>query len=266
MKKLLIIIILIILLITIIFLFYKNKENKKEENKFTNISYYRDENKKRYYNYYNKNKHMPTNKIVLHVNMNLDKKEYTNIKIIKKPNLYTLVNKYYKLNNNFYPKNLTTIDKKYTNKNLKIQTFAVKNLYKMLEDMKKQNLNPMIVSAFRTKKYQTNLYNTYKEKDKLNVDTYSARPRHSEHELGLSVDITSENMNLDNFKDTKEFMWLKYNSYKYGFILRYPKNKQNITKYIYEPWHYRYIGLRHAKKIHKLNLSYEEYYSIYIKY
>ena len=68
-----------------------------------------------------------------------------------------------------------------------------------------------------------------------------------------------------NFDKTNEFAWLNKNAYKYGFILRYPKDKENITGYIYEPWHYRYLGITLAKKVYESGLTYDEYYLKYIK-
>lgn len=262
MKKIILIFVLVLIVFFVLCFFYK--ESKKETNIFLKINKYEEKNKKRYYEYYNKNKKMSLKKIVLNVNMNLDIKEYQNIKTITNPNMLSLVNKHYKLKSNYNPYNLITIKKEYTNKTIQVKDIMIRNLYKMIDDMIKENLEPIIVSGYRTNEYQTKLYNNYKLKDKF-ADKYSARPGHSEHELGVSIDITKKNHSLNSFEKTNEFIWLKYNSYKYGFILRYPKDKENITKYIYEPWHYRYIGKKHAKKIHKLNLTYEEYYELYIK-
>ena len=76
------------------------------------------------------------------------------------------------------------------------------------------------------------------------ANKYSAKPGHSEHQTGLTYDIVSENTdtNFKTFGKTKEGQWLKDNAYKYGFIIRYPKNKTHITGYQYEPWHIRYVG------------------------
>lgn len=97
-----------------------------------------------------------------------------------------------------------------------------------------------IISGFRSYNSQKSIYNNYVKRDgKTQADTYSARAGHSEHQTGLAIDVNS--LNFD-FADTKEGQWLQNNAYKYGFIIRYPKGKENITGYRYEPWHLRYIG------------------------
>ena len=100
---------------------------------------------------------------------------------------------------------------------------------------KEDGLTISIVSGFRSYNTQVNTYNGWVAKDgKVEADTYSARPGHSEHQTGLAMDL---NYIGTSFENTNEFKWLKENCYKYGFILRYPKGKDNITGYIYEPWH-----------------------------
>ena len=89
--------------------------------------------------------------------------------------------------------------------------------------------------------------------------TCSAKPGHSEHQTGLAVDVEGENKDYDNFEDTKEFIWMKNNAHRFGFILRYPKGKEHITGFKYEPWHYRYVGIETATKIFKQNITLEEY-------
>ena len=93
----------------------------------------------------------------------------------------------------------------------------------------------------------------------------SARPGHSEHQTGLAVDVMGSNNDYDEFEKSIEFSWMKENAHKYGFILRYPKGKENITGFKYEPWHYRYVGLITATRIFKENITLEEYYNKYLK-
>lgn len=97
-----------------------------------------------------------------------------------------------------------------------------------------------IISGFRSYDSQNRIYNNYVARDgKVEADTYSARPGHSEHQTGLAIDVNSL---LFSFGETKEGQWIQNNAYKYGFIIRYPKGKENITGYRYEPWHLRYVG------------------------
>ena len=87
---------------------------------------------------------------------------------------------------------------------------------------------------------------------------YSAKPGHSEHQLGLAVDLNLANSKA-HFEDSKEYAWLKANSYKFGFIERYPKGKEFITGYGFEPWHYRYLGVELATNVYIDGSTYEEY-------
>ena len=122
------------------------------------------------------------------------------------------------------------------------------------------NLKMWVCSGFRSYTVQKNLYNSYVRRDGAeNADRYSARPGHSEHQTGLAFDI---NYADDRFKGTPEAAWLAANAYKYGFILRYPEGKESVTGYIYEPWHYRYVGVENAAKIYASGLTLEEYFGI----
>lgn len=117
-----------------------------------------------------------------------------------------------------------------------------------------------IVSGFRSYATQDSLYSRYCASDgKAEADTYSARPGHSEHQTGLAMDLNSLS---SSFADTPEGKWLAANAWKYGFILRYPSDKVGITGYIYEPWHFRYVGTEHAQAIYESGLCLEEYLGI----
>lgn len=135
---------------------------------------------------------------------------------------------------------------------------------KMKAAAQKDGVNLFIVSGFRSYDTQKRIYNNYVSRDgKAKADTYSARPGSSEHQTGLAMDLNSLKT---SFGETKEGKWLSKNCYKYGFIIRYPKGKQSVTGYIYEPWHVRYIGKDKAAAIYKSGLCLEEYYGITSKY
>lgn len=121
-----------------------------------------------------------------------------------------------------------------------------------------------ICSGYRSYSYQSQLYNNYVARDgKAKADTYSARPGHSEHQTGLAADI---NYASDYFNTTPEAKWLAENCWKYGFIIRYPKGKDDITGYKYEAWHVRYLGEEDAKLVYDSGLTLEEYLCIDSKY
>ena len=128
-----------------------------------------------------------------------------------------------------------------------------------------------IDSGYRSFKYQSYILNMYREKYGKNLgERLCAYPGESEHQLGLAIDLGFENENGEYIssitEDTKVFEILKNNSYKFGFILRYMKGKENITKYNFEPWHYRFIGKRLAKILYENNICLEEYYFSKEKY
>ena len=117
-----------------------------------------------------------------------------------------------------------------------------------------------VYSGFRSYSYQQQIYNNYVALyGQATADTFSARAGHSEHQTGLAIDVNCAD---DSFDGTPEALWLAENSWKYGFIIRYPKGKQNITGYKYEPWHIRYIGKEKAEDVYKSRLTLEEYLGI----
>lgn len=137
----------------------------------------------------------------------------------------------------------------------------------MKDAAKKEGISLTVVSGFRSYSYQKTLYNNYVNRDgKAAADRYSARPGHSEHQTGLAADL---NQVSDTFGETKAGKWLANNCWKYGFILRYPKGKESITGYMYESWHFRYIGDTDlAKQLYNNGnwLALEEYLGIDSKY
>ncbi len=255
----------------------KKKEDKKED------KYTKEENEKlkkldyinekldffkmdyidRYISYKEKNSNLDLEKVIIYVNIGLDNDYYTNIK--DSPNKYTntvLSNKYYYLGEDYVPKELTTIDSKYAVSDDKyMEKEAAKAFINLAKDAKNEGYTILASSTYRSYKYQTGLYNRYKEQDgKEKADTYSARAGYSEHQTGLAVDVTNGSVSYTKFGTTKEFKWMQENAYKYGFILRYTKETEFITGYINEPWHYRYVGKEIAEYIQNNPMTYEEYY------
>ncbi|MEK4230975.1 M15 family metallopeptidase [Solibacillus sp. FSL H8-0538] len=122
-------------------------------------------------------------------------------------------------------------------------------------------------SGFRSYEYQQQLYTNYVNRDgKVNADRYSARPGYSEHQTGLAFDIGEKGKEdlwlTSEFGETKAGQWLIGNAHQYGFILRYPKGKENVTGFMYESWHFRYLGKELATKVFQAGVSLEEYLNI----
>lgn len=137
---------------------------------------------------------------------------------------------------------------------------ALEALRKLQAGAKQAGYSIPLISGFRSHAKQIELYNRYVTRDgKDAADTYSARPGHSEHETGLTFDIGSVD---DNYGETNAGKWLAAHCHEYGFIIRYPKGKESITKYQYEPWHVRYVGVKAATEISNQNITLEEYLGI----
>ncbi len=140
-------------------------------------------------------------------------------------------------------------------------------LQKMFDDARAAGIMPAITSSYRTNDdqqrimdekivdYQAEGYSYSKAKEL--AEEWVAIPGTSEHQIGLAVDISTENSGIQDPSVVWE--WLKQNSYKYGFILRYPEDKTDITGVIYEPWHFRYVGKEAAEEIRQKDVCLEEY-------
>ena len=189
---------------------------------------------------------------------------YKKINLVIPNNYDYIVNKNNILPENYVPEDLEAINLKYACKNMYMRKEAKINFERLAKDANKQGFNIIAASTYRSYKYQEELYNNYViNKGFYYADMASARPGHSEHQTGLSVDVADLSLDYDNFENTKEFNWMVNNSYKYGFILRYPKAKYFITGFKYEPWHYRYVGKEKAYIIYNNKLTLEEYKKIF---
>lgn len=123
-----------------------------------------------------------------------------------------------------------------------------------------EGLHLFVKSGYRSYYDQRYIYNGYAQRDGVaTADRYSARAGHSEHQSGMAIDVNST---LNSFAGTPEGIWLKNNCHKYGFIIRYPEDKEHITGYMYEPWHIRYVGEELAVAVTASGLCLEEYFGI----
>ena len=209
---------------------------------FINEDYAIFSNLNRYYLYKKYNQDKNIEDIITEVNCNLDKEEYDyDTKADKSKGIYILVNKYYYLDNDYEPNNLVKIDKKLGRGKMNEEAY---NAYKeMYEDATLDNVYLYINRAYTKYKEQNKLYRKNK--------SYYEKAGFSEAQTGLTIEISYNK-------------WLDDNAYKYGFILRYPKDKEYLTGY-YKDNYYRYVGTEIAEFIYKNNISYEEYYSYFIE-
>lgn len=149
--------------------------------------------------------------------------------------------------------------------NVKLEEETYNNYLKLKEDLLSRGYYINIRSGFRTFNESKNIYNSYAvQKGETYAKKYVAAPGTSEHNTGLALDIviSDKKNNTSTNYDSDEYFYLENTAYLYGFIIRYPKDKEIITGYEYEPWHLRYVGYDLAKYLKKSNLTLEEYYNL----
>lgn len=179
-----------------------------------------------------------------------------------------LVNKCFFLDSSFTPSNLVYLKDtnlsyiKRENEEMMIKKDILNSYQNLYNDALKNGFQLYIFSSYRDYNKQYHLYYNVNNQN----DEYVARPGFSEHQSGYALDISTLNHGLtNNFQYSDEYKWLIENSYKYGFILRYPEEKENITGYKYEPWHFRFVGEDIAEFLYKNKFTLEEYILKYLE-
>ncbi|MEG1792983.1 MAG: M15 family metallopeptidase [Bacilli bacterium] len=229
--------------------------------------YFLKKNLDTYLKYLGENPDFKFKKIVSIVNVGANKDWYDVIKPtnLDKGNLI-LVNKYNYLSEEFVIDDLVKMSIRVAFEGKEIRSEVNDAFTNMCNEAKTDGLVIVANSTYRNYNYQASLYKRKKnEKGQLYADSFVARPGHSEHQTGLSIDVSTLKNTMDDFEKTKEFEWLIKNAYKYGFILRYPKGKEYLTGYNYESWHFRYVGIDAAKKIKDEGITFDEYYAYYVE-
>lgn len=179
---------------------------------------------------------------------------------------HILVNKDNPISMDYYNKEKLIKVKNVDNEVVLIDKKTYRYYLKLKKELKKSNIIIAISSAFRTIEHQEELYNEFLLKYGSDLtQKIVALPKTSEHHTGLAIDIVLKSMNYDIdyntiFENEGEYLKIYKILPKYGFILRYPKNKEQITKYNYEPWHIRFVGKKLARKLFDNNITLEEYY------
>jgi D-alanyl-D-alanine carboxypeptidase len=230
--------------------------------------YYIHKNLERYLTYYENNKDTSFKDIVAIVNVNRDYEYYeNNIDSDTNQGDLLIVNKYYTLSNDFTPDNLVTISASYAYDNNSITKSANDAYVSMWNACKEAGYQLIVNSSYRNYEDQEDVYDSIKaSKGEVNADKVAARPGHSEHQTGLAIDVFEINNQLTGtFKDSEAYAWLKENAYLYGYIERYPEDKEYLTGYSFESWHWRYVGKEAAKVMHDEDITFDEYYAYYIE-
>lgn len=233
----------------------------------TNEKYFIEDNLKKYINYY-KDSDNSLSDVVAIINVGSNNDWYTNTKksdISKKELMLT--NKFYSLDNTYNSDNMVTISKQYSygeNQMVTSETFDA--FLSMFKAAKKEDLTLIINSSFRSYEEQEEIYEYYKDtRGEVEADKIAAKAGFSEHQTGMAIDIQTYGSSASTFEEFDEFKWLQKNAHKYGFILRYPKDKEYLTGYEYESWHYRYVGVEVATYIYENNITFDEYYAYFVE-
>lgn len=233
-----------------------------------NEKYFLIKNLDKYIAYSDKNPEISLTEVIALVNVHRDQDYYENMEVADTSKGNTmLVNKYNALSKDYEVEDLKTISKTYSyGDNKKLNKEAYDAFISLADDAKKEGYTILIVSSYRTYQDQEDVWKDYKASfGTKKADAYAARAGSSEHETGLAIDVADYNDKNDKFEATESFKWMQTNAHKYGYILRYPKGKENITGYSYEAWHYRYVGIDTATKVYNEGITYDEYYEYYLK-
>ncbi len=239
----------------------RSKAAQSKANAFEEIYYCESDKLERYAAYQAQNPDMSPEDVVWRVNSNLDKPWYEyDVPTSGYDDPYIIVNKYNKVSEDYCPPDLVNVD------GYKMREETGQAYLELKKAAAAEGLKIRAVSAYRTVEYQAGLYNRYLSTDsKENVDRYSARPGYSEHHTGMAIDLFGSTEGLRAFVNTPEYPWVRDNCYKYGFIIRYTTDIENITGYEDEPWHIRYVGVDVSTDMKEKGIaSFEEYHSKYI--
>lgn len=241
-------------------------EYNKDVTNLIKEKYFMEKNLKKYLDYIKENDKNLTDVVAI-INIGSDKDWYTDTKKadISKGTLM-LVNKFYSLDDT-YEVELSNVSNQYSfgsNQKLSKETFDA--FLKMFNDAKKEDLTLIVNSSYRGYEEQKEIYDYY---ESIGGEEYAneiaAKPGFSEHQTGMAIDIQTYGSSAKTFETFEEFKWLSQNAHKYGFILRFPKDKTYLTGYEYESWHYRYVGVEAATYIYENNITFEEYYAYFIE-
>lgn len=227
-------------------------------------------NYKTYKSYINskyKNSKVDYDDVIVKVNTKTNYDYYTHTSLTNMDLGYgILVNKYYSLPEKYAPDDVVNMSSQYSYPGNSIRKEVYGAFKEMADSAKEDKITLIVNSSYRDYQTQKEIYDDYADKNgKEYADKFAARPDYSEHQTGLALDIFTPGAGMKTFENTDASKWLLKNSYKFGFILRYPSEKENITGYSYESWHYRYLGKDLAKKVYESGLTFDEYYAFYLE-
>ena len=242
-------------------------EYNKDVISLINEKYFLEKNLKTYIEY-SKESDKSLTDVVAIINVGSNNEWYTNTKKSDtEKNELMLTNKFYSLDNTYNSDSMVNVSNQYSygeNQMVTSETFDA--FLNMFNAAKKEGLTLIINSSYRSYEEQEEIYNEFKNtygEDYAN--SRAAKAGFSEHQTGMAIDIQTYGSSASTFEEFDEFKWLQDNAHKYGFILRYPKDKEYLTGYEYESWHYRYVGIEAATYIYENNITFDEYYAYFVE-
>lgn len=234
---------------------------------FIKNKYFMFKNLDMYLDYYKNNSKYECSKVISIINTGsnidwIDEERETDVS----QNDLMMVNRLYGLSSDFEPDDIVDVPLKYAYSNKKIKSSILDSIINLITEAKDYGYTFVVSSGYRSYKEQEKLYNSYADSyGKSEADEYVAKPGHSEYQTGLTFDLEPYNKVFENSFESEEYEWLSNNSYKYGFIIRLPKGKEDITRFSSSAWKLRYVGIEAAKRIYEENTTFEEYYAYYVE-
>ena len=257
--------------------------NKLDENKLNDIlnrevdskiipflteKYFIYENLDKYLDYKKSNRDYTNTEVVSIINTEANVDWFDNEKQTDtSKNELMLVNRLYGLSSNYKPDDIVDVPIKYAYSNMKLKRGILENIENLIDDAANEGYTFVVSMGYRTYKEQKSLYNSYaKSYGKSEADEFVARPGHSEYETGLSFDLEPYKYvkKVKNVKTSAEYTWLRENAHRYGFIFRFDKEKEYLTKFSEDTWRLRYVGVDAATLMYSENICFEEYYAYFV--
>jgi D-alanyl-D-alanine carboxypeptidase len=176
-----------------------------------------------------------------------------------------LVNRIYGLSEDYVPSDLVDVPIKYAYAGKKLSNFVLQETIKLIEEAKNYNYNFVVSDGYRSYEDQKKMYDSYVDAIGVSeTDEFVARPGHSEHQSGLILELKPYNKVISDVSTNEEYLWLRENAHKFGFIFRYNKEHEKLTGFSSFTWKIRYVGVEAATTIYNEGICFEEYYAYYV--
>lgn len=216
---------------------------------------YKDKYKKKSYN-----EIVQTVNVEMHIDW-LDNQKETDI---SKKELM-IVNRIYGLNESYVPEDLVDVPVKYAYAGKKLSNSVLQEVIKLIEEGKKSNFNFVVSDGYRSYEDQKKMYDSYADSIGVSeTDEFVARPGHSEHQSGLLLELKPYNKIISDVSTNEEYLWLRENAHRFGFIFRYNKEHEKLTGFSSFTWKIRYVGVEAATTIYNEGICFEEYYAYFV--